>query len=303
MFLTLYLCLVPNHFINQIIATPSLIHPYPSVPRIGQIVILHVGDSAACALVHTVWPVGRKSRPCVQKVLLERVKVFRATILQRTAREGQLVPTEDTWLHRPEHVLAILDVASQDFHAGFFTLTEASMEAFECLLTSEVGVRDDEKTKARKARSSKVSFKNIAKRLHQAATTRSRKGERDANSISPDDIRRSVTGKNAIKKLVVKAIELDTLHFAETPLFDTVSQKCTIKKLGNYLFKDFVNHVGPYFQFFYFKIRSPAAYGQKVFDDLKRILEELGGETPQRSKLQKLIVDVRSAKLEGGIEV
>ena len=158
MFLTLYLCLVPNHFINQIIATPSLIHPYPSVPRIGQIVILHVGDSAACALVHTVWPVGRKSRPCVQKVLLERVKVFRATILQRTAREGQLVPTEDTWLHRPEHVLAILDVASQDFHAGFFTLTEASTEAFECLLTSEVGVRDDEKTKARKARSSKVSF-------------------------------------------------------------------------------------------------------------------------------------------------
>ena len=197
-------------------------------------------------------------------------------------------PTEFTWMYTPENVLAILDVMEADVASGKIVLTPSSKAALSTLKAQELPeleVKNRRKRRAKEtaekeasASSAKLSFKSVAKKVKMVAAA-SAAGDPsqadEASLIGPDDIRRSIAGRNAIKRFASKLLDLDALHFAEQPCFDLLSRECTLKVAKGYKRKDFLNHIPLYFQYEYFSVRSPEHYGHTVHCALTKILVEL----------------------------
>ena len=276
--------------------------------------VLHTG-TAEVALVHTMRPNSKKPKPCVQELPLDRVKCFRATILLETEGSDAVCPTELTWMYTPENVLAILDVMEADVASGKIVLTPSSKAALSTLKAQELPeleVKNGRKRRAKEtaekevsASSAKLSFKSVAKKVKMVAAA-SAAGDPsqadEASLIGPDDIRRSIPGRNAIKRFASKLLDLDALHFAEQPCFDLLSRECTLKVAKGYKRQDFLNHILYHFQHEYFSVRSPEHYGHRVRCALKKVLVELQNPVPERKGLQKLIADCKSCKLKGSVQ-
>ena len=149
------------------------------------------------------------------------------------------------------------------------------------------------------------SFKSVASRLRRLAQIRFKKGEDDeaAEKVTADHIRRSDRGRQAIRRVVVKACELDAVSFRTNPSFDHISQKANVKGAPGYEYTDFVAHVPFYYQYLYHECRNPEKYGAAVHKDLSSMISELRQDPPCRKKFQNMIAECRSAKLSGSIEV
>lgn len=279
-------------------------------------VVLNVEGAGVPAFVHTIWPAAKKPRPVAQPVPLVRIKTFRATILvEKVAAEG-LGPTEVTGVFGPEDVVAIMDVQEADIDRGIFILTPQSMQMLAEIKSAPLELEGQvKKTRKRKNAAqaedapakplSATSFKAIAHRLRKMGAVREKKRDGEAPvQVTADDIRRSDKGRQVIRRLVAKAVELDLVHFkAGKPLFDPVTQMCTLKDLQTYKYADFISHVPLHFQFKFFSIRNAESYGRQVYSELASVLDELRSDPPSRKSLIKLIIDCRSAKLEGSIQI
>lgn len=110
--------------------------------RMGQVVLLNMGmkSEPAAGVVLTLFPVGKKPKPCAQRIPLTHVKSFRATILEERefGDDVMLVPSTNTWRYSQEHVLAILDVKDEtDLAQGKIFLTPESWQVLERLRLSQ----------------------------------------------------------------------------------------------------------------------------------------------------------------------
>ena len=271
--------------------------------RIGQVVVLQVITDAVPALVHTVWPESKKPKPCVQKIPLARVRSFRATLLKAQEGSNELAPTEHTWVYQGWHVLAILDVSDANISAGKICLTQSSMDALKLLGETDLPELDQ---KEPKRRTRKVSFKKASQlfRKKAAGAAAAAPAESVAQAeIGPSDIRRSTKGRQAVKRLGIRALDLDLLAFSDSPVFDSVSQECTIESLSGsgYKRKDFLDHLPLLFQYKYFGIRKPEHFGNRTFSDMKEVISELQAVPPSRKKLLILIKEAKSTKLDESI--
>ncbi|CAK9073231.1 ZnF_CDGSH domain-containing protein [Durusdinium trenchii] len=108
----------------------------------GQVVLLNMGmkSEPAAGVVLTLFPVGKKPKPCAQRIPLTHVKSFRATILEERefGDDVMLVPSTNTWRYSQEHVLAILDVKDEtDLAQGKIFLTPESWQVLERLRLSQ----------------------------------------------------------------------------------------------------------------------------------------------------------------------
>lgn len=269
--------------------------------RIGQVVVLQVITDAVPALVHTVWPESKKPKPCVQKIPLARVRSFRATLLKAQEGSNELTPTEHTWVYHGWHVLAILDVSDANISAGKICLTQSSMEALKLLGETDLPALE---TKEPKTRKNKVSFKQASQRFKKAAAAAAAPAGSVAEpEIGPSDIRRSTKGRQAVKRLGIRALDLDLLAYPNSPVFDLGSQECTIDGASGYKRKDFLDHLPLLYQYKFFGVRKPEHFGERVFTDLKGVISELQTDPPSRKKLLSLIKEAKSTKLEESMHV
>lgn len=226
-----------------------------------------------------------------------------------------LVPSEVSSVFFADQVLAILDVRSADLAAGRVFLTEASMQILSKMKDGVLEVEGESRKRAGRKRKEAPadppprSFKFIAKRLRTLGAVRMTRAAAAAEAegkeehVASADIRRSDKGRQVIRRLVVKAAELDLTHFDSSPAFDPVTKMATIKNIKDYKYQDFIAQVLAFFQYKYFAIRSPEAFGSNVHRALSKVLEELRASPPCRKSFLKLISDCRSAKLDGSIQI
>lgn len=280
--------------------------------------VLHTGAAAEAALVHTLWPLTKKPKPCVQELPLQRVKCFRATILTGSCvNELAMSPTEHTWVFTPEHVLAILDVAEATISSGSIMLTASSLQALKALQATPLPVMEEKKKKGSaqpKAKAKETLARTMIQRAKlrlkktglTAGTDKSKSSTSAASTtemlIGPADIRRSDRGRALIRRLISRALDLDVLRFGGNPCFNLNTQVCTWKMCPGYKRKDFLDHVPFYFQYKYTKLRNPEKYGDRVFEHMQMILHELQATDASRKALCHLIGECKSAKFSTSVE-
>ena len=260
------------------------------------------------AMVLTLWTKGKKPRPCVWEVPMASVKSFRAVTLAKAENDpspGRFDPTESTWRYDPSQIVGILDVEKSDWASPEITLTADSIEALDKLDEEVATVQDlaekqDKPQKKTSKMKSGPKFNAVHKLITKhtkaaakaaAAKSQTKKDHPDEAVIVAADIRRSEAGRRKIKALVCKALEVETMKF-DAPCFDATSGACALKGLSGLDFKDFLSRTPKYFQAQYWKINSPVHYGQRVFNDLEKILKDLDGEPPCRKSLESFIRSV-----------
>ena len=273
-------------------------------------VVLNLGPTIlpAPALVHTVWPRAKKSRPCSQEVAVSCLKTFRATILtggEADQQEGNvLVPSSRTWMYGSEHLLAILDV-NQDatnVDAGKIVLTDQSMSAITQIQALDVpdlpdGQRGSGK---RKKRAGKGKLKG---KLRSVASVRKSKKAVSTGTDGlpmPEEFRRSIPGRRVIRNTIMKAGEIESLRFSANPCFDKVTQKCLLKDRKDYDWKRFIEDVPFLFQSRFFQTRNAERFGRLVHQDISAIFKQLQGTKPDRKAYMTLIAECHDAKFGNG---
>ena len=280
------------------------------------LLFLSAGTPPVPAVVLTLFPAGKKPRPSVQKVQLSAIKSFRAIVMQKEQGENTvLVPTSHCWRYTPLNVLCILDVESSDLSLGKVTLTRESLDAWDRLRDEQMSLDElePEKVGQKKRRvgkkgataSQKTVLAKARKHLHAAAKARAvrkRKTGQD-DVILPDQFRRSAAGRQCIKRVVIRALELELMNFSSSPSFDSDSGSCALKGLSDYMYSEFISQVPMYFQFRFHKIRNGEQYGCAVCQVLEVVLKDLRSNPPSKKSLTVLIRDVHSAKLQGKISL
>ena len=220
-------------------------------------------------------------------------------------KDGQTVfsPSSTAWIFTSAQVLAILDVDDVNSNVGAerVILTAASMNILEEIQKEDLPDLQPSPKKAKKPAHRKINFKQVfrknarhnAKKYDCSNVDKEKEG-----TVRAADIRRSEAGREIIRKIVLKAAELDQLVFATSPAFDLSTEKCIMKSLSKELnLQDFIELVPAYFQYKFFNKRKGNSYGEAVYKELADILDELRMTQPGRTKWLKLIVDFNSAKL------
>ena len=122
--------------------------------RTGNVVVLSLGKDVepAPALLLTLWPSTKKSRPCVQHVAISRVKCFRAVLLaeSKDANDRRLLPTDFVWRYFPNQVIAILDVEETCLPEGKIVISEKSVEALQWLKSQRFDVHVEEQANGKR---------------------------------------------------------------------------------------------------------------------------------------------------------
>ena len=211
-----------------------------------------------------------------------------------------------------DQVLAILDIVKADQSSGSIVLSPSSQEIMKKCKDEQYPVQEASKRGRKRKQSADASdplkppnFKCVASRLRRLAAIRTKKGDDDeaAAKITPDEMRRSDRGRQAIRRVVVKACEIDAVYFRTNPSFDHITQKANVKGAMGYDYTDFIAHVPFYYQYLFHECRNPEKYGAAVHKDLSGILAELRKDPPCRKKFHLMIAECRSAKLSGSIEI
>ena len=70
---------------------------------------------------------------------------------------------------------------------------------------------------------------------------------------------------------------------------------CTHKGLADMSVQSLTGRVPIVFQQLYFQIRSPEAFGERVFSDVKAMFQELRDVQPGRKKFIALLKDVKAS--------
>lgn len=286
--------------------------PAPESVETGQIGLMNIDGKAAPALIHTLWPTAKKPKPLAQPVPLNRLRCFRGTVMLETAKAGELIPSDITAVFVADQVLAILDIVKADQSSGSIVLSPSSQEIMKKCKDEHYPVQEAAKRGRKRKQSADASdplkppnFKCVASRLRRLAQIRNTKGDDDqaAEKITPDEMRRSDRGRQAIRRVVVKACEIDAVYFRTNPSFDHITQKANVKGAMGYDYTDFIAHVPFYYQYLFHECRNPEKYGAAVHKDLSGILAELRKDPPCRKKFHLMIAECRSAKLSGSIEI
>ena len=211
-----------------------------------------------------------------------------------------------------DQVLAILDIVKADQSSGSIVLSPSSQEIMKKCKDEEYPVQEVAMRGRKRKQSADASnplkapnFKCVAGRLRRLAQIRMKKGDDDqaAEKITADEMRRSDRGRQAIRRVVVKACEMDAVYFRSSPSFDHITQKANVKGAMGYDYTDFIAHVPFYYQYLFHQCRNPEKYGAVVHKDLSGILAELRQDPPCRKKFHLMIAECRSAKLSGSIEI
>ena len=289
--------------------------------RIGKVVVLQFGEGEPikAAVVLTLYPLVKKPRPCVQEIPLDRVKSFRATILQQKDHEmaGTMAVTNFTWRYLPHQVIGILDVNldASRLVDGSVELTSDSVRALEALQQENAVVEADgvPKGKSSKKTKQKRSMAEIKRRLAKMANKKLKPAVKGLNAeedsvVVASDIRRSAKGRKIISNLLIKAAGLDYVKFGNKAAFHAETQLCRLKIGSSKVHLKELASAGPeYFQGKYFKARNGDVFGKRVFEDLDAVLKDLEGneskgKPPSQQSWEALIRDIISSNVGGAIQ-
>lgn len=262
-------------------------------------------------VILTLWPKGVQPKPCAQAVPFNLVGVFRAARLKCNPENDLLLEfTDFCGLFRAENVFATLDCSNVSRGMDIISLTEESAEVLQKLAAISIDAPPAVRTKIRKqsAEQKESSEKHSAKPalskaaadlVSQAAqkvskkalkaSAQAKKFEADLN-VNAEDFRKTLLGKKKIGKFVCRLLEKEQFAFGAKSVFDS-SGWCKITGCQDVCAKSLWLRAPRYFECKYFKCTA-TQFGERVFSDLKNILDEVTAENPGHSKLQTLIRDV-----------
>ena len=215
-----------------------------------------------------------------------------------------------------DQVVGLLD--TEDGSVAKMRLTQASLEALMKLknlpqpavasLVERCG-RGRGRGRGGKKSSKAISFARVSRRLRRkqapkegedaqnGATGQGVEGSDPDLIFSPADFRRSNKGRRAMSTVMQRLIDLDRTVFPERPLFDPESNLCSVKGLETVQAQHVVQHAPTLWQAELFKIRSPDAFGRRVFQQYTKMFKELRAEKPVR---KTLVAFIRDSKATGG---
>lgn len=299
----------------------TLVCPSFSYFRTGSIIVgmLEEGGPIQAYLVLTVWPKQQKPKPTPMKISIAAVKCFRAVqLLQQegnVSAGGVLVPTNLVLMLEAHNVLAILDAESSEVVTGKIAVTEESWRVLESMQSEDFD-RPSLPKKRRKRQPAKDSRQNAVKKIIEKKkkqnvlepstgkpTASSKDDASEAMAANQafiaNDFRRSVPGRKAIMEVIKKFRCLDNLKF-ETPVFNTMTDVCTLNGFESVVWKQFLAKSAKFYESkFAFSARTPAHYGEKVFSELISIHRALVGSPANREPWTKLVRNV-SKYLDAG---
>lgn len=166
------------------------------------------GVEPAPALVLTLWPSTKKSRPCVQEVAMSRVKCFRAVLLaeSKVASDRRLLPTDFAGRYLPNQVIGILDVEDCCLPEGKIVVTEKSLEALQLLKSQclDAHVEEEPKGKQKKEKSKTGKATKVASTLKKAKSSKLSK-ETKTGAEKEKSSRTTKTAFKVIRERIRKA--------------------------------------------------------------------------------------------------
>ena len=277
-------------------------------------VALNLGEGLApcAAIILTLWCMAKKPKPCGQECTLKAAHAFRAVLLKASDEPEDFETTQNVSKFVPEQVIAILDVEDGDLTVGKVSLTEASGMALAKLMAADLPVvpalaercgRHGRGRKRKATPTATISFKHVHRRLRERSSVNVTEGQAkkvgpdqlSENTFVPGDFRRSVKGRKTMAYAVQRLVDLDRLVFSHAPLFDPRTNMCTQKGLADMSVQNLTSRAPIVFQQLFFQIRSPDAFGERVFSDIKAMFQEMRDVQPGRKKFIALLKDVKAS--------
>ena len=161
------------------------------------------GAPPIVALVMTLWPASKKPRPIVHDVALDRVKAFRAILLnEHPTDSGRMQPSEHMWRYIAAQVVAVLDVDQAKMETGDIFLTQRSVDAIH-KLKEQLAVPDGETGAVKRKKTIKPpSFKEVQRRLRKNGETTA-KPKKDASTSAVEEAWLSKTSWAELKGFTI----------------------------------------------------------------------------------------------------
>ena len=94
---------------------------------------------------------------------------------------------------------------------------------------------------------------------------------------------------------VQRLVDLDRLVFPNPPLFDPHTNMCTQRGWTEMSAQSVTSRAPIFFQQLFFSIRSPDAFGDRVFSDIKAMFQEMRDVQPGRKKFLALLKGVKAS--------
>ena len=278
--------------------------------RSGAVVVALPANGAAVEpyLILTLWPKTVKPKPATAEVPLDAVKCFRAAkLMLDPANEAMLKASFHMEMLAAHNVLAVLDAASASVHQGEVRITAESMEMLRKMQGAEfqppkmpVKMRGAVRVKKPAQPSLKKAGTAVKKMLKKnkkekkasekpSATHAAKKPKKDAvvlddQHICAEDLRRSEKGRASIALAVKRLRNMDNMLFSD-PVFDKNTHLCCLSGLEDVTWKGFCPKVAKFFESKYaFSARTPAAYGEKVLQDLMSIEKGFKADSADRNR-------------------
>lgn len=288
----------------------------PNKIKTGMVVVLCAASGRAPEpyLILTVWPRVQKPRPTAAEVPLPCIKVFRAVLLVPVPNQElpeDLQPTEFVGLFEPTQLLAVLDSEAEDLQNAKIKICSDSARALQVLETKVIQLPEKKPTRRRlRAKIGAFAKKEVSKEnaaaKAKAKTSVAKKKKKEAvkpieETVTANDIRRSGCGRSAVKKVMKRLLELDSLAFTEKPLFPS-DGFCSLKGCQNLSLKAFEECSVKYFETKYLAARSPQVYGDRVFSELKLAMAQLISTPPRRVALSAMVTDIAKFFDKGSIQ-
>lgn len=232
-------------------------------------------------MVLTIWPRMQKPKPSPSPVPLPSVKCFRAVQLAKDPSGPQtLAATNKCCMLEAVHVLAVLDVSSDDVSHGKIVITQSSCDVLEKMQNDGFVIpkvarkRNNRKwpnKEARKRATAKVkkqilkdgsepakqdsectgkksvSAKAVGTKLKSSQAVVAASVVANEEMITAEDVRRSSSGRAAIAKAAKIFRKLESLKF-EKPAFNSSTNMCEVNGLDHLSWKAFEGKVGKFFE-------------------------------------------------------
>ena len=267
-------------------------------------------------LVLTLWPRSQKPRPSAAEIPITMVKVFRAVLLHEIEGDaGALEATEHCWIYSADHVFAVLDAHAEKGPEGRLKISAESFDALQTLKEAHMEVPDPTKRKRKRQTQGQrtapgkndVLNQKAAEKEEMAATKaiskkQKQKGLDTFEPVTAEDVRRSEAGRKSVRRLVKHIMDEEYMAFEGRSCFDE-DGFCTVEGAQTLSRKAFLEKVPSFFEQKFWLFRNPKKYGEKVFGQLKDMLDKITGQPPSRTAWIDLIKDVAKVCDSGTVKV